>query len=459
MTSASEAAVKPPETNPPLRTLGKYVIERKLGQGGMGTVYLAKHTDLKKMIALKVLPQDKAKNPTLVKRFKAEAQAAAQLEHPNIVAVFDTGEIDGYLYIAMEYVDGVDLFEQVQHGGVIPVKRSIEIMKQISSALQHAFEHHIVHRDIKPSNLMLRHDGVVKVTDLGLARSIDDTLETNITRAGTTVGTVDYMAPEQARSSKSADIRSDIYSLGCTWYHMLTGSPPFPEGGLTNKLQAHAIKPLPDPREKNENIPEGVFAILQRMTAKKPDDRYQTPADLLDDLTRSKLTKAAFSNEIFSDLSDYDIDAAEKYAEQTDEEELDEDPSEKETKSKERGRIRKGPEDDDDVQPLPIRKRIRSRDASTETPLDDTQPMKPRSKSAKSKLDDDYEELEDSPEPRSTGRKAAESDYDEDEPEASSVSKRKRTSVNEESKPASTKLGKGTVAKGIIPKQSKKMEV
>ena len=120
----------------------------------------------------------------------------------------------------------------------------------------------------------------MKVTDLGLARSIDDTLETDITRAGTTVGTVDYMAPEQARNSKLADIRSDIYSLGCTWYQMLTGEPPFPEGSLTNKLQAHALKPLPDPRDLNENVPEGLFAVLQRMTAKKPEDRYQTPGEL-----------------------------------------------------------------------------------------------------------------------------------------------------------------------------------
>ena len=123
MSSESEAAVKKSEgKNQPLKSLGKYVIERKLGQGGMGTVYLAKHTDLKKLVALKVLPQDKAKNPILVRRFKAEAQAAAQLEHPNIVAVYDTGEADGYLYIAMEYVDGIDLFEQVKRRGVIPVK-------------------------------------------------------------------------------------------------------------------------------------------------------------------------------------------------------------------------------------------------------------------------------------------------------------------------------------------------
>src|SRR5580658_5066555 len=169
MSSESETAIKSDGKHTPLKSLGKYVIERKLGQGGMGTVYLAKHTDLKKLVALKVLPQDKAKNPTLVRRFKAEAQAAAQLEHPNIVAVYDSGEADGYLYIAMEFVDGIDLFEQVKRRGVIPVKRSIEIMKQVASALQEAFEQNIVHRDTKPSNLLLRRDGTIKLTDLGLA--------------------------------------------------------------------------------------------------------------------------------------------------------------------------------------------------------------------------------------------------------------------------------------------------
>lgn len=313
MTADGKAAVagagaggQPSQPVTELKKLGKYQIEKRIGAGGMGTVYLARDTQLKRIVALKVLPQDKAQNPTLVKRFKAEAQAAAQLRHNNIVGVYDTGEDDGYLFIAMEYVEGQDLFELVQKRGIIPVKRSIEIIKQVAAALQHAFEQNIVHRDIKPSNLLIRRDGVVKLTDLGLARSIDDTLETNITRAGTTVGTVDYMSPEQARNSKAADIRSDLYSLGCTWYQMLTGEPPFPEGSMTNKLQAHAIKPAPDPRDKNPNVPEGLTAVIQRMMAKKPEDRYQTPADLLEDLARLSLSTANISREIFGDLSDYD---------------------------------------------------------------------------------------------------------------------------------------------------------
>ena len=448
MSADSDAPTKSIETttNQPLKTLGKYQIERKLGQGGMGTVYLAQNTDLKKMVALKVLPRDKAKNPILVRRFKAEAQAAGQLEHPNIVAVYDTGEADGFLYIAMEYVEGIDLFEQVKRRGTIPVKRSIEIIKQVASALQHAFEHNIVHRDIKPSNLLLRHDGVVKVTDLGLARSIDDTLETNITRAGTTVGTVDYMAPEQARSSKSADVRRDIYSLGCTWYQMLTGEPPYAEGSLTNKLQAHAIKPLPDPREINENVPEGLIAVLQRMTAKKPADRYQTPAELLEDLANSKLTKAAFSNEILSDLSDYDMDALEGVDEEVDEiEEADQPPQERPprrkanisddqenshekppTKNRKKTRSRVEEEDNLEDAPDPALRR-KNRTTTPDTALaDETQPIKSRLKpSSKPRVNDDENDEDD--DPRGSAKRAnfATENEDADEP---STSKRKRSS-------------------------------
>ncbi len=283
------------------KKIGKYDILRKLGQGGMGAVYLARDAALRREVALKVLPKDKAENPILVRRFQAEAQAAAKLRHDNIVAVHDSDTADGFCYIAMEFVDGKDLHEMVSRRGPIPVRRSIEIIKQVAMALQHAYEHQIVHRDIKPSNLLIRRDGVVKLTDLGLARSVDDSIETGITRAGTTVGTVDYMAPEQGRSSKAADIRSDLYSLGCTWYYMLTGQPPFPDGSLTNKLQAHAIKPPPDPRTLNQNVSDGMVAVIHQLMAKKPESRYQTPKELLDDLQTAALTRNAIAREIFDE--------------------------------------------------------------------------------------------------------------------------------------------------------------
>ncbi len=267
-----------------LKSLGKYQIKKKLGAGGMGTVFLAIDQQLNRTVALKVLPKDRAENPTLVKRFKSEAKAAAQLEHKHIVRIYDTGEIDGFLYIALEYIDGIDVHDLVVKRGVIPAKRSRDIVRQVALALEHASAKQIVHRDIKPANLMIKRDGTVKLADMGLARAVDDSQETGITRAGMTVGTVDYMSPEQARSSKSADVRSDIYSLGCTWYHMLTGSPPFSEGSMTTKLQAHSAGKRPDPRSMNPAVPEAYVAVIHRMMARQPQDRYQTARELLDDL-------------------------------------------------------------------------------------------------------------------------------------------------------------------------------
>ena len=292
------------------QTLGKYEIRKRIGSGGMGSVFLAFDPDLRRTVALKILPREKAQNEILVKRFKAEAQAAAHLRHDNIVAIYDAGEADGYLFIALEYVEGTDLQNLVSRRGPLPVKRSIEIVKQVARALQHAHERNIVHRDIKPSNMLISADGTVKLTDMGLARSIDETTETDITRAGTTVGTVDYMAPEQARNSRAADIRSDIYSLGCAWYQMLTGKPPFGEGSVTNKLQAHAVNPPPDPRDANPEVPETLVAVMHRMMAKSPDQRYQTPQELLNDLESTSLSRGTVSTAVLAALAEEDAPAA-----------------------------------------------------------------------------------------------------------------------------------------------------
>lgn len=302
---ANDSPPPKPLTNPDeISSLGKYKIQKKIGAGGMGVVYLAVDQQLKRTVALKVLPKDKADNKTLVRRFKAEGQAGAQLEHPNIVSVYESGEIDGYLYMAMEYVEGLDAYELLKKRGVLPAKRSLEIIRQVVQALDHAFERSVVHRDIKPSNLLIRErDGLVKLADMGLARVIEDDGESGITKAGTTVGTVDYMSPEQARDSKQADTRSDIYSLGCTWYHLVAGKAPFPDGDLMNKLRAHAMQPVPDPRDWNDNIPAGLVAVIQRMMAKKPDDRYQTPKELLADLNSPALLRSNFSADQLSLLA------------------------------------------------------------------------------------------------------------------------------------------------------------
>lgn len=289
-----------------LKKIGKYEIIKKIGQGGMGAVFLAKDTQLKRQVALKVLPRDKAENPTLVKRFKAEAQAAAALKHDNIVAIHDAGEADGLLYIALEYIEGTDAHTIVAKRGPMPVKRAMEVIRQTAAALQHAHEQKIVHRDIKPSNLLIRKDGLTKLADMGLARSIDESLETNITRAGTTVGTVDYMSPEQARNSKAADIRSDLYSLGATWYHLLAGHPPFPDGSMLNKLTAHSVKARPDIRDLNDAVPENISVMIKRMMAVKPEDRYQTPQELLDDLGNDHLTRGPMTLKDLAGLAEED---------------------------------------------------------------------------------------------------------------------------------------------------------
>ncbi|QDU42668.1 Serine/threonine-protein kinase PknB [Symmachiella dynata] len=286
------------------QSIGKYRIERRLGEGGMGTVYLALDTELKRHVALKLLRQERAGNPTLVKRFQAEAKTAAALKHKNVVAVYEAGQVDGFTFIAMEFVDGIDVHDLVQRREVIPVRRSISIIKQVASALQHAYERGVVHRDIKPSNLLIQRDGTVKLADLGLARIIDESSDAGITRDGTTVGTVDYMSPEQARNSRSADTRSDIYSLGCAWYHMLTGEPPYADGGLTQRLRLHAEGKPPDPRDLNPKVPEGVVAILNRMLAKNPDDRYRTPAEVIKELDKVSLQRSTVAGQILSELDE-----------------------------------------------------------------------------------------------------------------------------------------------------------
>ncbi|HSG71986.1 MAG TPA: serine/threonine-protein kinase, partial [Planctomycetaceae bacterium] len=291
------------------KQLGKYSLVRKLGAGGMGTVFLAKDERTNRMVALKLLPISSTFNETLIQRFRSEAMSASKLEHENIVRVYEADEIDDFLYIALEYIDGTDVDKLIQSRERLPVKRASEIIKQVASALQHAHEQNIIHRDIKPSNLMIRKDGVIKVTDLGLARSVDDTLDTSITREGTTVGTVDYMAPEQARNSRDADIRSDLYSLGCTWYQMLVGHVPYYEGSVTNKLRAHAAGPIPNPRDENPEIPESIANMIMRLMAKDKENRYQTPQELLDDLANVNFHRPQVSQDVMAALAHSDGDS------------------------------------------------------------------------------------------------------------------------------------------------------
>lgn len=297
-------AAQAEESDVASRTIGEYTLTRLLGAGGMGSVYLAVHQPSGQNVALKVLGPEQSANPDMVRRFQGEAKVASKLSHPNIVGIYEAQTVDGVAFIAQEFVDGIDIARAVAQRGALSIKRSLDVIRQVALALQHAHGQEIVHRDIKPSNLMVTREGTVKLADLGVARCLEDTGDGQITSLGTMVGTVDYIAPEQADDSHAADARSDIYSLGCTWYEMLTGELPFPEGGLTEKVHAHATRPAPDPRETNPKIPEGIVVVLARMMAKSPDERYQSIDELLTDIETDSLIQSEVSDSVLAALAD-----------------------------------------------------------------------------------------------------------------------------------------------------------
>ncbi|HLW67887.1 MAG TPA: serine/threonine-protein kinase [Gemmataceae bacterium] len=264
------------------KKLGHFELDQPIGVGGMAAVIRAKDLQLGRIVALKVLPPEMAVDPENVSRFKAEARAAARLDHENIARVYFCGEDQGLHFIAFEYVEGIDLRTWLNQNGVLTPQQAVTFMLQIATGLAHAAERGVVHRDVKPSNILITKEGRAKIVDMGLARQTD--VAGGVTQSGVTLGTFDYISPEQAIDPRGADIRSDIYSLGCTFYHLLTGQPPVPEGTAAKKLHHHQqVEPL-DPREFNPAIPDELAAILARMMAKDPKDRYQTPAHLVQHL-------------------------------------------------------------------------------------------------------------------------------------------------------------------------------
>jgi serine/threonine protein kinase len=263
--------------------LGKYKVLAHIATGGMGTVYKASDEELGRIVALKVLDSSLAEKPNTLERFRREARHAAKLSHKNIVTLYEYAQANGRHFLVLEYVDGIDLYDYIERKGRLAPEESRRILVQAVQALDHAYKQGITHRDIKPSNFLLTRDRDrmrVKLTDLGLARKADED-DFRVTRAGSTVGTIDYLAPEQARDSAAADIRSDIYSLGCTLYHMLTGNPPFSEGGLGERILKHLQEDPPDVRQFNRQVSEEMWQLMRRMLAKKPEERFQTPAELL----------------------------------------------------------------------------------------------------------------------------------------------------------------------------------
>jgi hypothetical protein len=264
------------------RRLGHFELIEAVGAGGMAAVLRARDLELGRIVALKILPPEAARDPESVTRFKLEARAAAALDHENIARVYFCGEDQGLHFIAFEFVEGENLRQLIDRRGVLPAAECVRYMTQVAAGLNHAAERGVVHRDIKPSNIIVTPDGRAKIVDMGLARHLgSEAVNGSITQSGVTLGTFDYISPEQALDPRRADVRSDIYSLGCTFYHALTGRPPVPEGTPARKLRAHQNDQPLDPRELNPAVPDELVAVLGRMMAKDPAVRYQTPTELI----------------------------------------------------------------------------------------------------------------------------------------------------------------------------------
>jgi tRNA A-37 threonylcarbamoyl transferase component Bud32 len=262
----------------------RYEVLGFLGAGGMGAVFKARHRLMDRIVALKVIRKEFLDQPQTIERFRQEVQAAARLAHPNIVAAFDAEQSGDVHFLVMEYVQDIGLDRLIQKRGSLPVNTARDYICQAAHGLQHAFERGMVHRDIKPANLLVDEHGDIRIADFGLARIMERSQA--LTPWGAVVGTPDYTAPEQARDAQQADIRADIYSLGCTLYHLLAGRPPFPDGGVLQKLLAHQNQLARPLNEVRNDVPVELARIVERMMAKDPAQRYATPAEVASALER-----------------------------------------------------------------------------------------------------------------------------------------------------------------------------
>jgi serine/threonine-protein kinase len=266
--------------------IGPFVLEEAIGVGGMGAVFRALDQRLDRQVALKTLPTEQANDSEVVQRFYQEARAAARLDHENIARVYEIGHDAPHHYIAFEYIDGTTIRHRVEAHGPLPVAEAINYTLQIASALVHAVDRGVVHRDIKPSNIIVTRHGRAKLVDMGLARRFERgaACDDGLTQSNMTLGTFDYISPEQARDPRDVDVRSDLYSLGCTLFYMLAGRPPFPDGTVLQKLLQHQEEPAPDIRSINPQVPADLASMLLKLMAKAPDRRYQTPEQLVREL-------------------------------------------------------------------------------------------------------------------------------------------------------------------------------
>ena len=281
----------------PIRRIGQYELLRSVGHGGGGEVFEARHTHLRRRVAVKLLSKKNCDNEDVRLRFFQEMESIGRLNHPNIVHAYDAGEIDGTLYLAMEFIDGLNLETLAQRIGPMEIPDACEVIRQAAQGLQHVFESGLVHRDLKPSNLLVSKSGV-KIADLGLAMfdredSTQDPLsrkkeaDDRLTGEHTVLGTVDYMAPEQAGRSRDVDIRADLYSLGCTLFRLLVGRAPYalPENKTSfNKMVAHASSPIPDIQYFRPDVPDELAAVIKCLLGKTRTERYSEPRKLVDAL-------------------------------------------------------------------------------------------------------------------------------------------------------------------------------
>ncbi|MDZ7620850.1 MAG: serine/threonine-protein kinase, partial [Patescibacteria group bacterium] len=259
------------------RSLGQYELLERLGAGGMGTVYRAIHSRLKRAAAIKLLRADRIEHRDSLARFLGEMEAVGRLDHPNLIRAYDAGEVDGQHYLVMELIVGVDLRKLVTQLGPLRISDACEVIAQAARGLRHAHENGLVHRDVKPSNLMVTCEGMVKLLDLGIARlAPENGGEPEYSVTDQILGSADYLAPEQGQNPHLADARSDIYALGCTLYYLLAGCAPFADtrhNTLGRKLLAHATERVPDINRVRGDVPKGLVGVLRRMLAKRPEDR------------------------------------------------------------------------------------------------------------------------------------------------------------------------------------------
>lgn len=276
--------------------VGNYVILDRLGKGGMGQVYKARHRRMDRIVALKLLPTNAMKSADLVQRFQREVRAAAKLSHQNIVTAYDADEDQGLHFLVMEYVDGMDLAALVKRHGTLAVSAAVDYVLQAARGLEYAHQHGVIHRDIKPHNLLIDRHRNVKVLDMGLARlegSIEPSnvpgiavADDGLTQIGQVMGTLDYMPPEQALDTRLADARADVYSLGCTLYYLLNGHSPYGGDSMARKIAAHRMAPIPSLRTLRSDVPESLDVVFQKMLAKRPEDRQRTMTAVIAELER-----------------------------------------------------------------------------------------------------------------------------------------------------------------------------